>query len=73
MANRNRAERLERARDLLHVEAPDAIDQEESWEERCLRLTGRDPTLCPECHQGRMIRVEMLLPESISLEGIDSS
>ena len=75
LANRNRVEKLERARELLHVEAPHVIDREENWEERCQRLTGRDPTLCPECHQGRMIRVETLLPESetISVDGIDSS
>ena len=57
-ANRYRAANLERCRYLLgvpSVSAPDAqaeaandeSSELESWEERMLRLTGVDPTLCP--------------------------
>lgn len=57
-ANRHRATNLERCRDLLGVAVdPDTGDatrvaandepESESWEERMLRLTGIDPTLCP--------------------------
>ncbi len=57
-ANRYRAINLERCRYLLGVrsesdsdpETPEAANDEpdlETWEERMLRLTGMDPTLCP--------------------------
>ena len=56
-ANRHRATNLERCRYLLgvvteatsKVEAPanDEAPEPESWQERMLRLTGVDPTLCP--------------------------
>ena len=55
-ANRHRAANLERCRYLLGVpsaseseaESQEAANDElESWEERMLRLTGIDPTLCP--------------------------
>ncbi len=74
LANRHRAEKLERARELLHVEPPEATDTTETWEQRCQRLTGRDPTLCHECGEGRLVVVETL-PKSgaTSVEGIDSS
>ena len=70
LANRHRTEKLERARELLDIEPPEATDSSETWEERCQRLTGRDPTLCPECRNGRLICVEILPPQP---EGIDSS
>ncbi len=74
LANRYRAEKLERARELLHVEPPQETDTTETWEQRTQRLTGRDPTLCPECGEGRLVVVETLpKPESTSAEGIDSS
>ncbi len=74
LANRYRAEKLERARELLHVEPPELTDTTETWEQRCQRLTGRDPTICPECGEGRLVVVETLpKPESTSVEGIDSS
>ena len=56
LANRHRAESLERCRELLGVvsetapeskAANDEGSQSEGWEERMLRLTGVDPTLCP--------------------------
>jgi len=56
-ANRHRAANLERCRYLLGVPqeplpeadaaANDEASETEGWEERMLRLTGVDPTLCP--------------------------
>ncbi len=60
LANRYRAENLERCRVLLGVAAkpvePEVSGEEENetWEERLLRLTGIDPTLCPVCGQVRL-------------------
>lgn len=57
LANRDRAANLERCRYLLGVvieataepeaAANDEPSEPESWQERMLRLTGIDPTLCP--------------------------
>ena len=54
LANRHRAANLERCRYLLGVvtepvaeAANDEASEAEGWEERMLRLTGVDPTLCP--------------------------
>ncbi len=57
LANRHRATNLERCRYLLgvvtetkpdpQVAANDEASEPESWQERMLRLTGIDPTLCP--------------------------
>ncbi len=54
LANRHRTVNLERCRVLLGVviePVPEAANDEaseaEGWEERMLRLTGVDPTLCP--------------------------
>ncbi|MCP4200727.1 MAG: IS91 family transposase [bacterium] len=57
LANRHRATNLERCRYLLGVvtetkpdpqaAANDEPSEPESWQERMLRLTGIDPTLCP--------------------------
>ena len=66
-ANRHRASQLERCRDLLGQPAAQAQVQarvREDWQARCVRLTGRDPTLCPVCGQGHLRRVEELAPVS---------
>ena len=65
-ANRHRASELARCRELLgqpvaEAEAVQALAQED-WQTRCLRLTGRDPTLCPVCGRGHLRRVEELAP-----------
>jgi hypothetical protein len=33
-----------------------------AWQERLTQLTGRDPTLCPQCGQGSLRRIEDLAP-----------
>ena len=60
-ANRHRASQLERCRELLGQPAAEAQAWvQENWQARCVRLTGRDPTLCPVCGQGHLRRVEEL-------------
>ena len=66
MANRHRTEKFVRCRELLKVPKPaqtlaksaEPVD----WRERYEQLTGLPADLCPECRQGRMICVEVLLP-----------
>lgn len=62
-ANRHRAASLERIREWLGVEAPAQESvQSEDWQAVVLRVTGRDPTLCPECGRGHLRRVQELSP-----------
>ncbi len=69
LAHRCRAENLARCRKLLGVadkpEGPDRLEDEEreSWEERVLRLTGIDPSLCPVCGQGRLVLLQRVETE----------
>ena len=66
LANRHREGNLKRCRELLagqaRAELPATASPGEGWQERLTRLTGRDPTLCPECGQGRLRRIEDLAP-----------
>lgn len=59
LANRHRAEKLERCRALL----PSALDQptrllpgnsRQDWKQLYTLLAGRDPDICTACNQGRM-------------------
>jgi len=54
LANRSRRPRIARCRELLAATAPPAAPAKESVDEKVLRLTGIDLTLCPICAQGRM-------------------
>ena len=60
-ANRHRASNLERVRELLGAESP-AVEsaRREDWQTVFLRITGQDPTLCPECGRGHLRRVQEL-------------
>jgi hypothetical protein len=64
LANAVRRRELARCRDLLSVPPlpPDADREEpaETWQEELFRLTGRDVTVCPECHAGRLLVNETL-------------
>src|SRR5262249_2485960 len=70
LANRHREWNLKRCRELLAsqapVELPAVAPEGEGWQERLTRLTGRDPTLCPQCGQGHLHRVEDLAPAAPS-------
>ncbi len=54
------AKASERCRAMLHVDPPEPPPEHESFAERCLRLTGTDPTLCPACGEGRLVLRAMI-------------
>ncbi len=63
LANRNRQENLERCRTFLGLPPPAPPPTGQSFEERCIRLTGVDPRLCPNCKKGRLVlRTEIPRP-----------
>ncbi len=57
---RRREEKLKRIRELLGVSEGEIKPIEETIEELYERLTGVDPTLCPVCGKGHMIRSKTL-------------
>lgn len=62
-ANRHRARNLEHIRELLGAEnSAGESAKREDWQTVFLRVTGRDPTLCPECGCGHLRRVRELAP-----------
>ena len=65
LSNRHKQTRLKRCRQLLRASAPThrREDQETSWEDLMVRLTGVDPRVCPQCGKGKMIHKEILLPQ----------
>ena len=54
LSNRIRAQLLVRCRELLDSEPPDVI-LDDSRAAASRRIFGRDPELCPCCHEGRLI------------------
>ena len=74
LANCHRETKLALCRELLGV--PQVDPQQSSigddWRSLYETLTGRSLTLCPACHQGQMVTVEILLPKN-QPKGIDSS
>jgi Putative transposase/Transposase zinc-binding domain len=63
LANRHRQRNLALCRKLLRPGQPVPIPSPEpSWCELLRHLTGIDPTLCPECGQGHLQRIETLEP-----------
>ena len=77
LANRYRAEKIERARQLLTPLEEAAVNVQTPDEESADPKTDLDDLwLCPECRKGRLIRIETLAPATGMLsevEGIDSS
>jgi hypothetical protein len=77
LANRHREGNLQRCRELLAgqapAELPAAVPAGEGWQERLTRLTGRDPTRCPQCGQGRLRRIEDLAPVPLTLASRSST
>jgi Putative transposase/Transposase zinc-binding domain len=71
MAPANARTKLEKARALLGLQAPEATaappglelgtpsQQTNTWQDRLRALTGLDLTLCPTCGQGRIIRTKL--------------
>ncbi len=66
LSNRQRAGNLARCRELLGAPPSELSVAEppagEGWQARLVRLTGKDPTLCPQCGRGHLRRVEELPP-----------
>ena len=54
LGNRYRQHNLDHCRTLLGLPSPEPLPTGESFEERCKRLTGVDPRLCPTCKKGRL-------------------
>jgi hypothetical protein len=71
LANRYRAQNLARCRELLAVSEP-APQSKLDYRERYRQLTGQDLLQCPRCKKGRMVRITVLAPVSMTL-GWDSS
>jgi len=62
-ANRRREKDLEQCRSLLGVEnSKSEPSPREDWQSVVLRVTGRDPTLCPECGRGHLRVIRELAP-----------
>jgi hypothetical protein len=70
LATRNRGRDLALCRKLLGVSRPAEESrrgaERESWSELLQRLTGRDPGLCPECRQGRLLLRRKLAAERLA-------
>jgi len=68
MANRHRTANLALCRRLI-PDAPVAVPAAHvrDWKDRYQQLTGDDLSLCPACKQGRLLRVETLLPAILHL------
>jgi hypothetical protein len=62
LSNRNRKTKLKRCKEILGVEVKQSKDKK-SWQELLLELTGKDPSICPKCKTGRLVRKEFLHPE----------
>jgi len=67
LANRSRALKLERCRELLNVPAPAPApaDEPADYHDRYQRLTGVSLWECPHCGRGRMIGIETLRPTTL--------
>jgi len=61
LANRHRAQKLARCRDLLGMPIPEpSVDSsEKDYRDRYDDLTGHSLRQCPACHQGQMIIIEI--------------
>jgi hypothetical protein len=73
LANRRRAQALSRCRELLHAPPPPAPPPRETVVETLRRMTGRDLTLCPVCHQGTLRVLAPLAPGAPRPETRDTS
>ena len=62
LSNRNKKTALQSVKELLGVDTNDESDDQENetWEELFLRLTGVDPRVCPACGKGTMKRKGVL-------------
>jgi hypothetical protein len=72
----NAKTKLEKARALISLQAPGAIDEPKgqklqipsetkTWQEMLQALTGLDLTTCPQCGQGWLVRCRLIGSEAI--------
>lgn len=76
LGNRYRQQKLARCRQLLGMnsaEEPPQTSRPEDYRDRYLELTGVSLRLCPVCHRGRMIRIELPTGVCTSQSSGDSS
>ena len=68
LANRHRAEKLVRCRQLLAVPAVvvDLPNKPHDYRDRYEQLTGRSLRDCPQCGQGHMVCIETFLPGNLA-------
>ena len=71
LGNRHRAENLARCRELLAMPAP-IPPPKRNYRERWQQLTGHDPLQCPQCRNGKMVRIA-ILPVGGLLQRYDTS
>jgi hypothetical protein len=71
LSNRHRAENLTRCRELLAMPAPIPAP-ERRYRERWQQLTGHDPLQCPQCCNGKLVRIA-ILPVGNPVQRCDSS
>lgn len=74
LANCHREDKLALCRELLGVPQVDVqeVSTPDDWKTAYEKLTGQSLTICPACHQGQMVTVEILPPQK-QPQGIDSS
>ena len=71
LSNHHRAENLVRCRELLAMPVP-TLQPPRDYRERWQQLTGHDPSQCPQCRSGRMVRIA-ILPVGSPVQRCDSS
>ncbi len=60
LANRHRAQRLTRARELLGCPTAPPAAERADWKVLVTKLTGMDPTLCSACRLGTMVTLAVI-------------
>jgi hypothetical protein len=77
LGNRYRQQKLARCRKLLGMKSTDdtvrSSKSQKDYHDRYQQLTGVSLWLCPVCHRGRMIRVDLLAPVNASFAFRDTS
>ena len=63
LANKNRRKAILLIRRLIGIAVEISPIIKETLQEKVMRITGKDIYLCPECKQGQLICLEILLPD----------
>jgi len=62
LSNRNRTDKLNHCRKLLHVHQASYKSTRTDWKKRYESLTGKPVDLCPFCCKGHLIPIQIILP-----------